>query len=344
MNKNNWNWIIIIAVILITVISISNQTQFQKKLAGETVSWSAASAFITTGGTLTITASPSSTAAVKSWAVENVAIPSGWTLQSAVFSGGSGLGASGCRVESGKLDCATAGDFPADVATTLTIRFTAPVAATNPVPFNGAYTIINTNGVQTNGNLPSIQITFQSTGCTADSGCSYLNSDCKTGICSSGTCTTQNKASGTSCSGGTRLNGECNIPTTLSCTTAGGTRCKASPCSSFNSCSAVSGTFTNCAYCCSGDCTIPRATQTCSLLGGTSCQPGQNCIGGAYQTATDTSSCCVSGTCTTTPISSCKPWEKSTNTGCKTAEWIYIPVALIGIIIFLRFVKIKKFR
>jgi hypothetical protein len=40
-------------------------------------------------------------------------------------------------------------------------------------------------------------------GCTQDSNCSYLNTECKTGICSSGTCIAQFNISGTPCSQGT---------------------------------------------------------------------------------------------------------------------------------------------
>mgnify|MGYP001608487041 CR=1 FL=1 len=174
MEKNKTMiWVIIIGIIAAIFIFGQLGGKDIKKSAGETVSWSAASAYISTGGTLTITASPSSTAAIKSWAVENVAIPSGWTLQSAVFSGGSGLGASGCRVESGKLDCATAGSAPADVATTLIVKFGTPNSISSGT-LSGMFTTMDINDGVNRGQLKKISLNGGGTNTVPSSNSGYI--------------------------------------------------------------------------------------------------------------------------------------------------------------------------
>lgn len=59
--------------------------------------------------------------------------------------------------------------------------------------------------------------------------------------------------------------------------------------------------------------------QTCSELGGQVCTAQQDCIGGSYQDSSDSTLCCVGGTCTDPPLKTVV--FRSSVTGCTVGDW-----------------------
>ena len=118
-----------------------------------------------------------------------------------------------------------------------------------------------------------------SSSCTSNSQCTSLNSECKTGVCSSGSCISQNKANGIACTGGTCQSGSCVQSLTCDGNPEGSMQCGTSG-SNIVTQKCISGQWVNQQTCplyygCSlGSCTLPPCTTPDASLGKFTCRNG----------------------------------------------------------------------
>lgn len=234
---------------------------------------------------LPTTASPSSTLSLK-YKVTNPQPPYFFSIKDAMVGGCTVFGSN-------------------EIITTITSPQTETGAITVSTPasgtcqFDGNWKL----GSYTEVNFASQSVSIQSsTGCTSSAQCSSFDSACKTGVCSSGSCSAQNKADGTSCSTGTCKSGVCESPKT---------------------CAQLAGNICTPGQLCSGG-TMTSSSDPSNLC----------CAGGiCHDTPTEEQTC--------EEIKGCEFWEAcdKSESKCTTAPWVYLVGGFMGLMFLMNAIK-----
>lgn len=83
------------------------------------------------------------------------------------------------------------------------------------------------------------------------------------------------------------------------------------------------------------------STDTCGELGGDICLASENCVGGTIVQSSDSTRCCVGGTCSApSPEDLCEVWEEYDSAAgtCKIAGWVILVAGFFGLMMMLKVV------